>query len=470
MHVKNGILLLPSLNRIELLKRFFKSYHENKWEMPGWLLVDKGDYLSKQLEYQELDLPGNWLIKQTTGVTMGDKCRELWDSYKDMEYVAILNDDHVICTPQGDKTMIASLRENMILGSNDGPTPDKPWMAPRKLAGITIWSGKVLRTVGYMFPPGLHHLYIDDVWEQLGGKCGAIQILMNVCVHHDHIFAGRVKDDTHAKVYPDGWNDPSHPNGEETRVYHNWLKSNMDKDVQKLMDIQPRQGLMLATPSHDGNVAFGYATGLTELAMILSQNNVHFEMARVIGSSLIPHARNSLVQMFLDSKCQRLLFVDSDQSWSKEAALALFQSNRRIIAGITPHKRFPINLNFEPLEEDKHYFKDLTNKSSLEFQEFVNKKADQTGEIEVAKAGTGFIMIDRSVFELMKPKVEEYMAFDNNPSILHREFFQMGAKDGKYQGEDWSFNHLAKELNIPVYISARSLVSHSGIFTWSLGM
>lgn len=193
-------------------------------------------------------------------------------------------------------------------------------------------------------------------------------------------------------------------------------------------------------------------------------------MARVIGSSLLPHARNSLVNMFMNSRCQRLLFVDSDQIWQKEAALMLFQSNRRIIAGVTPHKRFPINLNFDPKEEHKKYFKDLSNKSSQEYIEFARAECDPKGEVEVAKAGFGFIMIDRSVFELMIPLVSEYQAFDNNNDAIHHEIFSMGAVNGKYLGEDWAFCNLAKRLEIPMYINANCTLGHQGQFTFHVGM
>lgn len=470
MKIENGVILLPTLNRIELLKRFIKSYIECEWKMPLWILIDQGDFISKQQAYQEIKLPPQMKIIETSGITMGAKFRELWDQYKDMDYVGVLNDDHIICTKHGDATMLASLREHMILGCNDGPTPDKPWMAPRKLAGLTLIAGKVIRALGYLMLPGLHQLYPDDVWETIGGQAGAIQILMNVCVHHDHVFAGRTKDAGFDKVYPEGWNDPTHVNGGETRVFNEWKAKQMASDLQKLVNLQPKQGLQIATPSHDGNVAFGYAMGLTDLALFFNQNNIYFEMARVVGSSLIPHARNSLVDMFLKSKCQRMLFVDSDQEWSKEAALMLFQSNRRIIAGVTPHKRFPINLNFDPLEKHRHFFKDHSNKSSQEYVEYAKANANAKGEVEVAKAGFGFIMIDRSVFELMKPHVEEYQAFDNNTEVKHNEFFAMGATEGKYHGEDWSFCALAKKLNIPMFINVNCVVGHKGSMVFQVGM
>ncbi len=470
MKPSQGVLLLPTLNRIEMLKDFIKSYKDTESEVPTWLLVDKGDYIAHQQEYQALDLPSQMIIKETTRITMGGKLRELWDEYKDKDFVMLCNDDHYLHTKGWDKTILASMREHLIIGTNDGPEPSKPWMAPNKLAGMTCWSGKVLRTLGYIMPEGLEQLYIDDVWEALGGQSGCIQILMNVCVEHRHVFKGRTKDNTFDQVYPEGWNDPNHKNGEQTRVFNKWKSEQLPKDLEKLISIQPKQGLMIATPSHDGNCAFGYALGLTDLALFFNKNNIHFEMARVVGSSLIPHARNSLVDMFLKSKCQRLLFIDSDQIFTKENALALFQSNRRVIAGVIPHKRFPINLNFNPLEKHRHYFKDHSNKSSAEYGEYARAEMDPKGEIEVEKAGFGFIMIDRSVFELMKPKVSDYFAFDNNDQVIHSEFFAMGAVNKKYFGEDWQFCEMAKKLKIPMYINVNCQVAHQGTFTWAVGM
>lgn len=452
----NGMILLPSLNRIELLKRFFKSFKDTESELPGLLLIDKGDFISKQTQYQALELPKNWKLVETTGITMADKVQEVWNDFIDLDFVILLNDDHILKTKHWDKAIASQISGVNIIGTNDG------WQAPRRLAGATAWSCKVLRTIGWMFPPGCKHLFIDSAWEFIGSKAGAIRILMDVMVEHDHAFKHGNKDTTHSQVYPEGWET-----GPDAQAYNKWMAENAQDDLKKLTALQPKQGLMIATPSHDGNCSLDYALGLTDLSIFLTQNNVYFEMARVVGSSLIPHARNSLVDMFLNSKCQRLLFIDSDQGFNKEAVMALFQSNRRIIGGVTPHKRFPINLNFDPLEEDKKYFQDLNNKSVMEFANFANEKADKmSGEIEVEKTGTGFLMIDRSVFELMKDKVESYTPFDNSNATPHGEYFRMGATNGKYHGEDWAFINLAKSLHIPIYISARALVTHRGSYTW----
>lgn len=462
-----SVILLPSFKRSELLKRFIKSYQETETTTPLWVLVDKLDP-EKDL-YLKIDYPKDVTLIFTQSRSMGGKVQEVWEQFLDMDAVCLLNDDHILRTPQWDQKCLAQINGTNILGTNDG------WVAPQRLCGATWFSGKVLRTIGYIFPPGIEHLYVDSVWEFLGARAQCANILMEVLVEHDHAFKDQTKaknDDTHEKIYTKDWNDAQK---EGTPAWHfkKWLDNDSQKDSQKLLDIQPKQGLMIATPSHDGTCAIEYALGLADVAGFFSTQNVYFEMARVVGSSLIPHARNSLVDMFLKSRCQKLLFVDSDQGFNKSHILPLFQSNKRLIGGITPHKRFPINFNFEPLKEDEHFFRSLTNKGPEEFINFAKAKADIKGEIEVNRVGTGFLMIDRSVFEFMKDYVEDYMPFDGQTGVTHKEFFWMGSTKGEnktYRGEDWYFTQLAKKLNIPVFINAHSIVSHRGTFNFEAGI
>lgn len=467
----NGVVLLPSYNRPELLKRFLQSYQDSKSITPCKVLVDKKD--PKLKEYQELVYPEGSHLVLTEERSMGGKCRELWDQYKDLDYTILLNDDHVIKTEGWDLQLQKKITGTNVLGTNDG------WVAPSRLAGATVWSGKVLRTVGYLFPEFIDHLYIDSIWEFLTGKAQCAQIVMEVLVAHEHVFKeAQAKDGnmdhadkTHHEVYKKDWNNHLEV-GTPAWHFNQWMEKHGEKDAQKLLDIQPKMGLMIATPSHDGNCAMGYGLGLADIAVEMSRHNIYFEMARVVGSSLIPHARNSLVDMFLKSRCQKLLFIDADQGFNKNDVIHLFQSNKRIIAGITPHKRFPINFNFEPLPEDHKYFKDLSNKGPEEFTIYVKEKADPKGEIEVSRAGTGMMMIDRSVFDIMKDQVADYEPFDNKPEATHKEFFRMGAVQGtkcnKFRGEDWLFTELAKSLKIPIYINSNSVVSHHGSFTFEV--
>lgn len=497
-----AVLLVPTYHRPYLLKEFLISYVETKSTIPCWVLVDKND--PKKEDYLGINYPEGATLILTEGRSMAAKVKEVWDRFIDMDAVMLCNDDHYLKTPGWDQKILSQVTGTNVLGTNDG------WVAPRRLCGMTCFSTKVLKTVGWMFPPGIEHLFVDSAWEFLCdyAKCG--NILMDIMVEHRHSFKDpdKPKDDTHNKVYKEGWDNPEKA-GSAAWHFKKWMDTDAPKDAQRLRDIQPKMGIMIATPSHDGDVTMDYAVGLSDIAAFFTQQGVYFELGRVVGSSLIPHARNSLVDMFLKSRCQKLLFVDSDQGFNKEAILHLFQSNKRIIGGVTPHKRFPMNLNFEPLPEDAHFFKDLTNKSIEEYITWARAKADPKGEIEVNRSGTGFLLIDRSVFEIMKEHFREqeqriddfrekiktllpdvcieyediikgylchsygYEAFDNNPEIMHDEFFKMGAAKAeslRYRGEDWFFTELAKKLKIPIYVNVNAIVSHKGTHVFHMGI
>lgn len=467
------MILLPSLNRAHLVKRFFEAYAKTEATAPGIVLVDKND--PRKGEYLKLDLPNGWHISLTDGVTMGAKFAEIFPIVKDSEWIAILNDDHVPVTKNWDQKCIAHLNGTNVVSTNDGLTPDKPWNAPNRICGAIFFSGKIIRTLGWIFPPGLQHLYTDDVWQYMFGRAQCAQVLMDVCVHHDHAYLDeKQRDETYYAVNGQADFSAQRPTGgmwdNDRVVFDTWLKNDAEKDTAKILGIQPKTGLMIAVPSHDGDCSLDFATGLGDIMAALSQHNIYFELARVVGSSLIPHARNSLVDMFLKSRCQKLLFIDADQGFTRNDVLHLFQSNKKIIAGITPHKRYPINFNFEPLEKDKHYFKEIANKSPEELLKFAEERADERGEIEVNRVGTGFMMIDRSVFDILKTEVDHYLPFDDNDQIKHGEYFAMGKKGSRFRGEDWFFTEIAQKNHIPIFINVNSMPSHKGAHVWGMNL
>lgn len=461
-----GAIFLPSLGRPHLVKRFITSYEKTGSSIPLWVVVDEND--PKLQEYKDLILPEKGLLKITKARTMGGKSRELWDEYKDFDYFIILNDDHVCVTPSWDQAVISQVQGHNIVFTNDGYVNAN---GPTRIAGAICFSGKWIRALGYLFLPGQDHLYSDDLWQALCARPQCAFYLHDVLVEHKHAYQDKDdQDDTFFIVNgPKGLNPETRvgeggfwPN--DSAVFKKWVDSGeAEKDVQKIMNIQPKTGVMVATPSHDNKVIFEYALGLADFQMSLRSQNQHIEVARVVGSSLVPHARNSLCDMFMKSKCQKMLFIDADQAFNADSCWPLFRSSRRIVAAITPHKRFPINLNFEPLEQDRHFFKDLVNKSMEEFIAFAKARADANGEIEVNRAGTGMICIDRSVFDILGEEAPAYFAFDNSDTVEHKEFFRMGiAPTRRYKGEDWSFCEDAKRHGIPIYINASCVIGHHG--------
>lgn len=462
-----AVCLLPSLNRPVEVVRFFDAYKEAKSTIPVWVLVDKED--PRREEYQKIDYPSGSILIMTQARTMGDKVHEVFEEYKNMDAVMVLNDDHRPMTPEWDKKILQAINGTNVVFCNDGPEVSKPWNAPHRICGAITISGKILRALNYFWPREIKHLYSDEALGFLFNHAKNAQCLMDVCVWHQHAYNHQnKKDETYNVINGDADITVPEPKGglweQDRSAFQAWLNKDAMKDAQVVLDLQPKSGIMIATPSQDHQVSMGYALGLTDACTAMTVNNIYFELARVCGSSLLAHARNSLADMFMKSRCQRLLMVDADQGWSKESIFRLMQSPRLIIGGITPHKRFPMNFNFKPLPQDEHFFKDLTNKSSQEFVEYAKAKADQLGNIEVEHIGTGFLMIDREVFNIMKADLNEYVAFDNNPGIKHKEYFKMSGDTGHYKGEDWYFCELARKHKIPLYINANVVLTHQGTY------
>lgn len=418
-------------------------------------MVDKEDPCLEK--YKAIELPEGWNLQITNGRRMNEKFVECWDLYKDLDAITIINDDMLAQTKNWDDAVLSQITGRNIVFTNDG------MRFPNIVCGAITISGQIFRALGYLFPPKMMHLYSDDFWGIVGNKAGCLTAMPDVMMRHDHVFVHKQEDQTHKEVYAEeSWKA-------DTQAFEEWKATQMEKDCQTLIDLQQKTGVMLASPCHDGWVALTFALGLADSLLNLSQHRIHFEVARVVGSSLIPHARNSLVDMFMKSKCQKLLFADTDQGFSGQHVLMLLNSSRRIISGVVPHKRFPINLNFDPMPEHEKYFKSLTNKSSEEFSVYARECGDALGEVEVQKSGTGFMMIDRSVFEIMKEHVGTYRAFDNaNDETQHHEYFWMGGHNGRFRGEDWKFVEMAKSLDIPIFIQTNVTPTHFGSFEWTV--
>jgi hypothetical protein len=170
--------LLPSLNRAANLRRFLDAFRATGGSTPGAIIADHADFAANRAAYESLDLPRGWFIWQTAGVTPGDKLREIWDRLAPCTWLGLIGDDCVPETAEWDKHLITSLDGTNFVSCDDAR------LAPHKVGNCWAISGGLVRTVGYIFPPGLQHLFVDDVWETLGRATGCWRVRMDVRVRH----------------------------------------------------------------------------------------------------------------------------------------------------------------------------------------------------------------------------------------------------------------------------------------------
>lgn len=104
---------------------------------------------------------------------------------RDAFAVGFMGDDHCPRTYGWDRAYVEALRE---LGS--GIVYGDDLLQGRRLPTQCAMTSDIVRALGYMSPPGLAHLYVDNAWLSLGMAAGCIRYLPDVVVEHRHPVAG----------------------------------------------------------------------------------------------------------------------------------------------------------------------------------------------------------------------------------------------------------------------------------------
>lgn len=110
--------------------------------------------------------------------------------------VGFMGDDHRPRTQDWDERMVAALRE---MGS--GIVYGNDLLQGERLPTAVVMTSDIIRALGYMVPPRLTHMYLDNFWLGLGRELGRIQYLPDVVIEHVHPLAGKSEwDDGYREV------------------------------------------------------------------------------------------------------------------------------------------------------------------------------------------------------------------------------------------------------------------------------
>ncbi len=195
----------------------------------------------------------------------------------------------------------------------------------------------------------------------------------------------------------------------------------------------------------DGGAKHGFYLSLDRLL-----NNPPCKITRqeICGDSLIPRARNRLTAAFLKTDCTHLLFIDSDQIFHPAQVARLLSHNVQVVAGFIPKKQEKLQWvcnNYEGTETDANGLRTMRH------------------------MGSGFMLIRRDVFELMRDACGEYIEYvpDESSDKIEWDFWSVGVKTMEngtrsYLSEDWYFCERCRELGIPVYGDTHVAIGHIG--------
>jgi hypothetical protein len=110
--------------------------------------------------------------------------------------VGFMGDDHVPRTVGWDVELLSEVQRvpGAVVYGDD-------LLQRQALPTAVLLDSRVVRALGFMAPPGLVHLYLDNFWRDLGLGLGTLRYRPDVVVEHLHPVNGKAEwDDRYAEV------------------------------------------------------------------------------------------------------------------------------------------------------------------------------------------------------------------------------------------------------------------------------
>lgn len=197
--------------------------------------------------------------------------------------------------------------------------------------------------------------------------------------------------------------------------------------------------LFIAVPAYSGAVSVETARSLLNEQCLAQSAGVEFQVAFLPGCSLITMARNQMVQDFLATDADKLVFVDSDVSWEPGSILQLALHKADFVGGAYR------------LKQDEEWYP----------VEWLDPKGDlwaKDGLLEVAHVPGGFMCLSRAVFNRLRIAfpVRHYSHMGFNGFA----YFNAPFAEGRLWGEDSRFCHDWRQIGGQVWLDPELTLTH----------
>jgi len=228
--------------------------------------------------------------------------------------------------------------------------------------------------------------------------------------------------------------------------------------------------IFIGIPMYGGVCTGENAIGHINATKLFLDKGIGYNWQFLYNESLITRARNGLVKMFYDTECTHLMFIDADISYRAEDILSMIDADKDVICGVYPKKRIAWEKINNALaqgiigEDLKYYTGDLViNKLNYVDTPIENKSEP----VEIFNGGTGFMLIKREVFDLLKPHCPTYTN-DMLPTQqeIVTEYFATSIEpdSNRLLSEDYHFCRLARLNGIKIWAAPWVKLGHIGSY------
>lgn len=222
-----------------------------------------------------------------------------------------------------------------------------------------------------------------------------------------------------------------------------------------------------------GGLCYGaYAASVVAFTRLCDKNGIGADVFTLTNESLIQRARNSLVNMFLQTDYTHLLFIDADIGFDAEHAFRMIMTDKDVVCGAYPRKY----LNWSKMHtcaQSGGSVQQMVHEGLEHVVNFIGEDRrppiDEQGCVEVEYSGTGFMLIKREVFEKLKPIVDIYLcdaevsgAISVN-DVIHEFFYvEKEPKTKRLLSEDYAFCRLWRTNGGKIHVAPWVNLAHIG--------
>lgn len=206
----------------------------------------------------------------------------------------------------------------------------------------------------------------------------------------------------------------------------------------------PARKVFIGVPSWDASLRVGTVVSLMTEIEPLREAGIEVCFIPWTGDSLLPHARNCLIGLFLASDCSDLIMLDSDVSWVRGGLQQILSHDADFVAGVYRTKedveRYAVNWLPDGQAKDRPPLK------------------------EAMSVPGGFFRMTRAGLERVIAKCDPRLKYEshNAPGLACWYLFDLEFCNGRAWGEDYVFCKLIRSLGETIYVDPTLDLGHCG--------
>jgi len=205
------------------------------------------------------------------------------------------------------------------------------------------------------------------------------------------------------------------------------------------------RSVMILTPAYGGIVTAGFHRSLLTSTIELLADGIALESEILENQSLLPLARNTLLNEAYKRKPDDIVWIDTDMVWEPDTLRKLLKHDVDVV-GSACRKKIPENVQFN-------------------FQLFKDKsfEPDEKGLIEVRRLGTGFLRMSRKAYTHLWENDKKYEV----QGVMGSNVFEIGIWQGQeLLSEDFIVCEKLNERGFKIFLDPELTVGHIGTFNY----